>query len=381
MAAVKKARVDVFTECLATPNPIDFTALDFRGDTILHVIAEHTQLLSEEAVAMIRAVCDRIQRHPADTVDFSLKNRNGEDFLGVVARNQLLSGVWSFLQEMPYYADATEPFTVREVWEWDLQALERDEQACFLPASTLRVSAPTAKLWKLCGMSDVSRYVERIDQWVKEGADVMWRTKKGVIARGQSILYRIIGHSSTPEPFLLCLQTPRRIDFSHRYYGNTILHRIAERGAVVGLPLLRAVVRRTSLSTMDKNRVITATTATTGGGGEGERKKKRVVVDLIDWGVKNFEHRDCLAVAATKRWAGEWWLVVKEAGVLFYAAHGMVPKGVARPTATAGVAGGASSVLLLTPRSSQIEIPYMYLDDWKKIPYEDRKYFKVQSLR
>eukprot|EP00796_Vickermania_ingenoplastis_P002432 gene2432-1532_t len=107
--------------CLETALPIDFTAGGgaYGTDTVFHKVCQRTNRYPplprnevvrhghEEAVEILRLLVDRLAAHPEDTVDFSLTDDEGVDFISCAARRGRLHHFWPVLQELAHFGDRT----------------------------------------------------------------------------------------------------------------------------------------------------------------------------------------------------------------------------------------------------------------------------------
>lgn len=107
---------------LMTANAIDFTVADHLGNTFLHYLYplqnaqqrggfgqvnnDNKNNISEATASLIlHAVITHMETHPQSRIDWGKKNRNGDEYVSVVAKHEWLAGWWDVVsaREVPYY--------------------------------------------------------------------------------------------------------------------------------------------------------------------------------------------------------------------------------------------------------------------------------------
>lgn len=117
---------------------VDWRTVDKRGRTVFHLLCDY-MIERDDAVRFLRMFVDRIERHPRDTVDWSLRDVDGRDFISLAAEHQRLSLFWAVVQGVPYYDDADIVRIDGCGWEWDWEELPREEQERFVVESSSMV--------------------------------------------------------------------------------------------------------------------------------------------------------------------------------------------------------------------------------------------------
>lgn len=101
---VEKRALEQVRACLDTPHPINFTATDYRGRTLLHRIV--LTALSSDVSALLAMVLSRLERgHPGDRVDWEQRDQQGHTCLSLCAGWGHLHLWWPLLlQHSSYFA-------------------------------------------------------------------------------------------------------------------------------------------------------------------------------------------------------------------------------------------------------------------------------------
>lgn len=143
--------------CLEAATHIQFPCLG--TSSVLHTLLQtyaRGAIMKEDVEDFTRLLVHRLETHPNDALDWGAKNSEGENFLELAARHQLLSALWPLVRHAPYYADQTAPIPLSLVWEWDWNSLEEGDEGkqCFIitgelvkssEATTRRSSASTTR--------------------------------------------------------------------------------------------------------------------------------------------------------------------------------------------------------------------------------------------
>lgn len=163
-----------------------------------------------------------MQSHPEDTAQWTQVNSAGDNILVVAARHQKLAEAWGVLRDVPQLADRVERFVLKEVWQWDWEALGGADQAYFSVEDYYMVPArepTTGALWSRMQYQRLRDPAE-MREWVSAGADVNFTY--GPLDTG--ILAQIVERYDN-EFLTAALETPRSIDFTLADAdGNTPLH-------------------------------------------------------------------------------------------------------------------------------------------------------------
>lgn len=119
--------------CFTTSRSIDFSLRTY-GETLLHCVCTGEEGKSEQVTKLLHIFLNRIETHPSDNVDWSVKDSKGHDFLSWEAFRGRLSLVWPILKErrVPYFMEYAEkiPLTLK-VFVKDWNALPKSEQDRF----------------------------------------------------------------------------------------------------------------------------------------------------------------------------------------------------------------------------------------------------------
>eukprot|EP00796_Vickermania_ingenoplastis_P002222 gene2222-biopygen1837 len=221
---IRRGELEAVLACLESPEEIDFTSLSDGCISPLHEIAlANTAGWPEYNRRVLRAVVDRIARHPTDTVDWSMMAYRSVDLLSLAAQHQLLSVFWPVLQsDVSYFADQTEPISLtEEVWAVDWAALGTEEQRSFSieNARFLDADETTSRLW-VASLRYPEADAVAVRACVAAGVDPT-HTK---LLYGVPLLCASFVYGSV-EVVEALLATPRRIDFAVTdEYGGTPLH-------------------------------------------------------------------------------------------------------------------------------------------------------------
>lgn len=140
--AILTQQVEVLKELLATADPIDFTCRNDTQDTPLHtilVIRTGMDFDEDKKIEMLKLLMDRINKETSDTVDFSMKNKKGMDFINMAAQHRMLSKVWNVVKNSTHFKGPivmTVP-VLRRDWETisarDQQLFNIDAKGLFGP--------------------------------------------------------------------------------------------------------------------------------------------------------------------------------------------------------------------------------------------------------
>lgn len=217
---IEAGNVGAVKACLSTSKRVDFTLTDKRcRKTPLHCLCQ-LSLSDEKTAAMLQLVVERLEKHPDDRIQWVQEDDEGSEFLSCAARNQQLSLVWSIVRDVPFFAEQTEPLTLLRVWEWDWNALGRDEQVCFsLPEDHyIRADQHTGMLSKLFLRGNPDP--KKVEACVSKGADIFFKVD-GL----HSPLFHMFVWYGFVDCVRACLTTPSAIDFSTKdISGYTALH-------------------------------------------------------------------------------------------------------------------------------------------------------------
>lgn len=112
--------VAIVRALLCSPRSIDFTLRGECGRTPLHCICGAP---SRVAAGLLELVVERIQRCPADIVDWQMRDRLGHDFISSCAENKMLSLLFPVLRRgnISLFSDEDKPVRVDVVHkeDWD----------------------------------------------------------------------------------------------------------------------------------------------------------------------------------------------------------------------------------------------------------------------
>lgn len=277
---IKIRSVTFLRAYMGSMHMIDFTQIS-GGESLLHVLASE-RMPPSIAVEMLQLICERLEKHPLDKVDWGQKNEYGEDFLTLAADNQLLSSFWPLIKEMPFFGDRVEPFALPLAWEWDLEALSPDDRKNFTVEDVVEASHSTARLWKM-HLNCAPR--NEVKECIAEGADVHFYTSNGCTS-----LLELAAFSSDTALFNIFMGSPSRIFFTRNRFFY---------GIVVSFELSNSYV--TELFECIKERLDTHPD------------------DLVDWGQWFDEKKDLIVLAAEHQRLSALWPVLKD--VPFFSAR------------------------------------------------------------
>lgn len=220
-AIVLSGKTDLFTVCLeAAPYPLQFSVGSTQHDSVLHILASSNRISTSEAVRMMGVLCQRVERHPLDVVQWEKKGSNGEAFLPLAARHQRLSALWPLVKEMPFFADKVERFTLPLAWSWDLEALSEEDREMFVLENVADAAESTGRLWKL--LRDKKSPLSDVEACLTSGADVLF------IPADYHCSILELTLLLRPEVFSICVDSPYPLNFRRTdERGNTLLHRLA----------------------------------------------------------------------------------------------------------------------------------------------------------
>lgn len=217
---IEAGNVEAVKACLTTPKRIDFTLTDKRcRKTPLHCLCQ-IPLSDEKTAAILTLIVDRLEKHKDDMIRWVQEDDEGADFLCCAAKNQQLALVWSIVRDIPFFADQNEPLTLLKVWEWDWNALGKEEQVCFSLAegNCIRANQHTGRLSKLFLRGNPDP--KKVEAFVSKGADIFFP----VDALHSPIFHMFVWYGFV-ECVRACLTTPSPIDFSIKDgAGYTALH-------------------------------------------------------------------------------------------------------------------------------------------------------------
>lgn len=173
------SRLKVLRACLETPLALDFTTTDDSGRTPLHIIfdmfgftfyaadeKEREVILRKQraiVAALLTAILERLETHPRDIVDWSLKDHREYDFLSLAAMRGQLSVVWPILLEhkVEYFMGLEEPIPVAtKLLRTDIAQLPM-EQRVFIEEGEWRSPLALASL-SLLAVGLVSKVVQKV---------------------------------------------------------------------------------------------------------------------------------------------------------------------------------------------------------------------------
>lgn len=162
-----------------TKGAIDFTVVNSTGYSFLHLIASSVYVSEDDdAAAILLLLCERIERHPSDLIDWGQRGVGGSEFIVAAAQHQRLSVFYPIVKDMPYFGDQTTPIPLRIVWRWDWEALGEENQREFRlppPGQVLEASRATGRLW--AQLYKKAPDAATIAACVADGADVLFRMR------------------------------------------------------------------------------------------------------------------------------------------------------------------------------------------------------------
>lgn len=200
---------------------IDYTRRSSRfGCSLLHLVAQSLVLSDEEAASILTAICEHVQRHHRDRIDWGRESTSvDEEFISLAARRQRLSLLYPIVREVPFYADRTAPIPLKMVWTWDVEALDEEDRANFTFAPKANVfpgSRATGELWRLTQHMYLNPPfvlqrppdAERVRACVRDGADVLYRLQLHfgpLLVVNKELLLDFI-KKGTPACIIACLE-------------------------------------------------------------------------------------------------------------------------------------------------------------------------------
>lgn len=234
--------IDCVIACLSTERAIDFTVTNNKWDvTVFHCLCEENS--PETAATLLRLFLDRLRKNPQDTVDWSLTDIDGHNFVSSVALYQQLSHLWPIFKDSPAFEKMPQPVSLCVAWAHDLEGLEKEDQKYFTVESNLiRTNAATRELNKLCKTKIQDINPSLVKHWVDAGADISFWDP----IMNKPIFHFLISHGLV-ECVNACLSTSDVIDFtSGDGWGWTPMHFVCPKscGVMEAVSIMRLIVHR-----------------------------------------------------------------------------------------------------------------------------------------
>lgn len=214
--AAATGREVVFRSCLKTPVRLDFTTQKWNGVSLLFLVIRYSVTSSAVASNMMKALCQRINGYPDDTIDWDEVGNHGFSFFTEVGILHQLSTFLPALREVESLRDRV--ISPGFAWRFDLETIPQAIREPLTVKKEYSESEHTAQLHDLtwCCVWDVEEWRAR----VQRGGDLLFCGPDGV-----PILLSVIDAQDSAI-FRVCMETPEVLMFSRvtESDGTTILH-------------------------------------------------------------------------------------------------------------------------------------------------------------
>eukprot|EP00796_Vickermania_ingenoplastis_P012759 gene12759-8698_t len=209
--------------------PIDFLYRGPEHPAPLHfAVCEYGFLADEVAEHIFKLFIFRLCDHPGkDLIDWTQKVADC-DFIAWAATYQRLSLFWPHLVKLPLFkfnvGETPIPIGAK-IWQWDWDRLDREQRRFALVDDIIRTNKSTGQLIKRGQNADWKIRTTTVEECVKSGADVCFRSPY----MERCILHEFIVRSDI-DCVRICLSSPNNLDFNQtedHETGNTLIHTLA----------------------------------------------------------------------------------------------------------------------------------------------------------